>query len=129
MQGTGQAAGSLPNSTYSVRALAVARGDLTGDGQPEMAVLLYCSPQPSNYFYTEVAVFGADGRQIDDVTPPVGEGLPSTFDPQQFSIQDGVLVTPMQRYAPGDTHASGPSIRQVVTWRWNGHNFVGDATP
>lgn len=43
---------------YIVRVEAVTRPqDLTGNGKPETAVLLYCSPQPSNWFVQEVQVF------------------------------------------------------------------------
>ena len=35
----------------------MAVGDLTGDGRPEAAVLLSCSPQPSNFYVEEVHAF------------------------------------------------------------------------
>jgi hypothetical protein len=52
----------------------VAVGDLTGDGRPEAAVLLSCSPQPSNFYVEEVHAF-EDGSKLLG-TPPHLQPLP-----------------------------------------------------
>ena len=32
-------------------------------------------------------------------------------------------------YGPGDSHASGPSVPGHLSWSWNGHEFITDASP
>ncbi len=71
-------------------------------------------------------MFGASGQRIDVLLPQPTPGapLPPVFDSRGPSISDGQLVTVVDRYGPGDSHASGPSIRQTVTWRWSGQHFA-----
>jgi hypothetical protein len=96
---------------------------------PDTAVLLYCSPQPSNGILEEVLVYsGADGRLLDalpsSTTLTEGPVLAPLYDPAGLSIQDGDIVAAMQVYAPEDSHASGPSERTTVRWHWDGQRFV-----
>jgi pimeloyl-ACP methyl ester carboxylesterase len=121
--GPGTSSGSY--NEFEVHVEAVTQpGSLTGLGNDETAVLLYCSPQPSNYYNEEVQVFRSDGTMLAEL--PLARTLPGTplYDSAQFSIENGQLVTGMNFYGPGDSHASGPSIHKIVTWRWNGQQFV-----
>src|ERR1019366_2679361 len=118
-------------STYQVHVEAVTQpGALTSDGSPQTAVLLYCSPQPSNFFVEEVQVFKSDGGLLGELPPTgtlsPGSSLPPQYDSSQFSISTGQLITGMKFYAPTDSHASGPSIHQVLKWSWDGHQFIHD---
>jgi pimeloyl-ACP methyl ester carboxylesterase len=118
-------------SRYEVGVEAVTRpGDLSSDGSPQTAVVLYCSPQPSNFFVEEVQVFKSDGTLLGELPPTntlsPGSALPPQYDSSQFSISGGQLITGMKFYAPTDSHASGPSIHQVVKWTWDGHKFTHD---
>jgi hypothetical protein len=118
-------------STYEVHVEAVTQpGALTSDGSPQTAVLLYCSPQPSNFFVEEVQVFKSDGGLLGELPPTgtlsPGSSLPPQYDSSQFSISTGQLITGMKFYAPTDSHASGPSIHQVLKWSWDGHQFIHD---
>jgi hypothetical protein len=99
-------------------------GDLTGPGSADTAVLLYCTPQPSNFYNEEVQIFRPDGSLLAEL--PLAISLPGTplYDSSQFSIKAGQLITGMKFYGPGDSHASGPSIHQTVAWHWDGHQFV-----
>lgn len=126
--GTGTAIGPTGGaySSYDVRVEATATGDLTGDGDPETAVLLYCSPQPSNYYLQEVQVFGSNSQLLGGLTP-VGElapGLEPQYDPSGFSVQGGRLVTRMNFYGPSDNHVPGPTIPRTLSWRWEEQRFV-----
>src|ERR1019366_5733565 len=108
-------------SRYEVGVEAVTRpGDLSSDGSPQTAVVLYCSPQPSNFFVEEVQVFKSDGTLLGELPPTntlsPGSALPPQYDSSQFSISGGQLITAMKFYAPTDSHASGPSIHQVLKW-------------
>ena len=112
---------------YIVEVEAVTTGDLTGDGRPEAAVLLYCSPQPSNFFRQEVQVF-TDGPQLLGELPqlsplPENTAFPPVFDSEQFFIRSGQLVTGTDYYSASDYHASGPSVHRVLTWQWDGSQF------
>jgi hypothetical protein len=74
----------------------VAVGDLTGDGRPEAAVLLSCSPQPSNFYVEEVHAF-EDGPKLLGTLPhlqplPGGLVLDPLFDPDHFAISGGQLL-------------------------------------
>jgi pimeloyl-ACP methyl ester carboxylesterase len=123
--GRGVAPGAGSYSSFQVHVEAVTQpGDLTGPGSADTAVLLYCSPQPSNFYNEEVQIFRPDGTLLAEL--PRAATLPGTplYDSSRFSIKGGQLVTGMKFYGPGDSHASGPSIYKVVTWSWNGSQFT-----
>ncbi|MFI6359951.1 hypothetical protein ACIBJF_47035 [Streptomyces sp. NPDC050743] len=136
--GNGNGKGEAPDTgisdydSFHVAVEALATGDLTGDGTDESAVLLSCTPQPSNFRVEEVQVFGSGGKAVS-VLPQVPaeprQPLPPEYDPSHFSIRGGALVTGMTYYAPTDSHASGPSIHRTLTWHWNGHTFTHSALP
>jgi hypothetical protein len=55
---------------------------------------------------------------------PTGIDLPPAYESREFAIRDRQLVTAVRYYSGTDSHASGPSIRRVLTWRWHGNRFV-----
>jgi hypothetical protein len=124
--GKGTAPGSPQH--YDVQVDAVKHGDLTGDGRPETAVLLGCTPVPSNYSTGDVQVFGPDNKLLAEL--PHAETLgppgkpPPQYVPSELSIGTGQLIAGMAFYAPTEDHASGPSEHRTLTWRWNGDKFV-----
>lgn len=128
--GKGSAIGTGGYSSFEIHVEAVTQaGDLTGASSAVTAVLLYCTPQPSNFYVEEVQVFKADGSLLAELPPastlkPSYSPLPPLYDSSQFSINAGQLVTGMNFYASTDSHAGGPSIHRVVMWRWNGRQFV-----
>src|SRR5215212_1219476 len=113
---------------YDIRVTATAGGDVDGDGAPDAAVLLDCSPQPSNGVVQEVLVFSSTGRPLGALPSPntlQGGVQPSpVYNPAGLSIQDGEIVAAMTAYGPGDSHASGPSVPLTVRWRFDGDGFV-----
>ena len=115
---------------YDVSVEAITKpGDLTGDNKPETAVLLACSPQPSNFFVEDVQVFKPDGGLLAELPhaeslTPSNSPLPPQYDGSQLSISGRQLVAGMKFYAPTDSHARGPSISRTLTWHWDGHQFV-----
>ena len=117
---------------YDVRVTGTATGDVDGDGAPDTAVLLDCSPQPSNGIVQEVQVLSSTGRLLGTLpsprTMPENTLLPPVYDPAGLSVQDGVIVAAMHAYGPEDFHASGPSVPVTVRWRLDGGEFVR-ATP
>jgi hypothetical protein len=126
--GQGVAQGSGDIDRFEIAIQAVATGDLTRDGQPEAAVLVYCSPQPSNYYRQEVQVFTAGPQllaKLPELQPlPDGLSLLPIYDAGEFSIKQSKLVTGAGYYAATDSHASGPSVHRVLMWRWNGRGFT-----
>jgi hypothetical protein len=119
--------GTSDYDSFQVAVEALATGDLTGDGRDETAVLLACTPQPSNFYVEEVQVFGPDGKAVGTLPQVPAESkqpLPPQYDPGQFSIRDGALATGMKFYAPTDSHAGGPTIHRTLIWHWNGHAFT-----
>lgn len=127
-QGQYQTTGS-PYQDYNVAVTGVAHGYLLGDGTPQTAVLLSCSPQPSNYSVTEIQVFTPERQELGTpLRPPnlVPNGLYNLpfFDDQPFTIGDGLLNSGAAYYGPEDCHACGPSIQYQLSWQWTGRNFT-----
>jgi len=124
-----------PNSGYDrwdVHIETTTTGALTGLGSAT-AVLLYCTPQPSNFFLQEVHVLRSDGSYIGRLPhlDPLPNGLKLTpvYDQGSFTISGGLLVTSAKYYAADDSHASGPSIPATIRWRWDGRQFVPTGIP
>ncbi|WP_138757465.1 hypothetical protein [Modestobacter altitudinis] len=113
---------------YDVRVTATASGDVDGDGAPDSAVVLDCSPQPSNGIVQEVQVLSSTGRLLGTLpsprTMPENVQLPPVYDRAGLSVQDGEVVAAMTAYGPEDFHASGPSVPLTVRWRFDGQGFV-----
>jgi hypothetical protein len=120
------------NQTYDIQVLDVAHGDLLADGSIQTAVLLYCTPQPSNYFKTEIQVFTTGQERLGAALDPpdlVPNGLYFPwFDDKPFNIGSGALVTGAAYYGPQDCHGCGPSIQYLLNWTWDGSRFVPSAT-
>ncbi|WP_409329866.1 hypothetical protein [Trujillonella humicola] len=113
---------------YDVRVSATARGDLDGDGAADTAVLLSCSPQPSNGELQEVQAFAADGTRLGVLPSPRtlrrGTEIPPVYDPAGLAVRGQEIVAGMRAYGPADTHAGGPSVPLTVRWRFDGRDFV-----
>jgi len=113
--------------SFDVDLEATASGDLDGDGKPDTVVLLQCHPQPSNGIVEEAQVFDAARHLIAGLpsprTLPQATILPPIYDPSGLSVQDEEIVAVMKVYEDGDSHASGPSGRTTIRWRWDGRNF------
>jgi murein DD-endopeptidase MepM/ murein hydrolase activator NlpD len=124
---SGQTAGSPDYDYFDVQYQASVTGDLDGDGSPETAVLLRCSPQPSNFTVQEVLVLHPDGNLLGKLpggdSLKAGAILPPQYVPKEFSVRDGNLHAGMLAYGPDDTHASGPTKDQTFVWHWNGSMF------
>jgi hypothetical protein len=117
-------------SYYRVIVQATATGDLTGDGRPETAVLLWCTPQPSNFFVQEVHVYTEGTRLLAKLPPldplPTGLDLGPQYDEHEFAIPapNGTLVTGVNYYSETESHASGPHVHHSLTWRWQDGRFT-----
>jgi hypothetical protein len=106
-------------------------GDLTGDGQPEVAVVVGCHPTGTSpgYATNEVQIFtgSANGpKMLARLTPPYPDSpYPPVFGGYNpvFKISGGVLITSVEAWAPGDCHACASTFRNV-SWHWNGQRFV-----
>jgi hypothetical protein len=113
---------------YDIRVTATATGDVDGDGEPDGAVLLECSPQPSNGIVQEVQIFSSTGSVLGTLpSPRTLEGsapLPPVYDTAGLSVQHREIVAAMRAYGPNDFHASGPSVPFIVRWRFDGRAFV-----
>lgn len=113
---------------YEVRVVDTAAGDVDGDGRADTVVLLECSPQPSNGVLQDVLVFSGTGRPLGGLpSPRTLQGtapLPPVYDPGGISVDDGEIVAAMHAYAPGDSHADGPSVPVTVRWRMDGQGAV-----
>jgi hypothetical protein len=110
---------------------AFAVGDLTGDGRPEVAIVIGCHPSqtsPGNAT-NEVQIFAAGPagpKMLARLTPPFPDSpFPPVFGGLNpvFQIRERTLVTSVQAWAPGDCHACA-SINRTTSWRWNGQVFM-----
>jgi hypothetical protein len=115
---------------YSILVESVAIGDLTGDGSSEAAVLLACSPKLSNFSRGEVQVFtdGASGPQLlaklmPPKQPTSNFDLPPQFTGNPFVVRSGQLVTGTVYWVGDDPHCC-PSTHRILSWQWNGSQFV-----
>lgn len=129
--GSGEVAGGdgVGPKQYVLGLETVASGDLTGDGRPETAVLLSCSPLPSNFSVQEVHVYTETGQllaKLPVLEPlPTGNHLSPFVEAKEFAVSAGGRLTMGVRYySDTDTHASGPSVRHVLTWLWDGQKFT-----
>lgn len=112
---------------FDVQYETSANGDMTNDGQPETAILLSCSPQPSYYdFVEEVQVFsGVPGNQhlLGEIPSTSTLGGSAHLRPRYVSselgITGGELSAGMKFYRPTDSYASGPSEHRTIVWEWN----------
>lgn len=113
---------------YEVRVVDTATGDVDGEAGADTVVLLECSPQPSNGIVQEVLLFSSSGRRLGTLPSPrtlQGEApLPPVHQPDGLSVEDGVIVSRMSAYAPGDSHADGPSVPVTVRWRFDPQGLV-----
>lgn len=116
------------NRSFSVKYESEAHGDVTGDGQYDTVVLLFCSPQPSNYYLEEVQVFDSYNKLLGELPSPNSIDssgvLPPQYVPSELTISDGNISAGMMFYGPNDSHASGPSEHRTVVWHWDGQSFT-----
>jgi murein DD-endopeptidase MepM/ murein hydrolase activator NlpD len=124
---SGTTAGSTDYDQFEVQYQSSADGDVDGDGSQETAVLLRCSPQPSNFTVQEVLVLHADGSLMgklpDGASLKAGAILPPQYVPNELAVKGGNVTTGMLAYAQDDNHASGPSNHLMFAWHWNGSAF------
>ena len=95
------------------------------------AVLFSCSPQLSNFSVQELRIYHtADGSEIGRIPelPTNGGVLPGVYNSGSVTIANGHVSADVTFYGPGDSHASGPSVPGHLTWSWNGHEFITDAS-
>lgn len=113
---------------YEVRVVSTAAGDLDGEGGDDTVVLLECSPQPSNGLLQEVLLFSSSGRPLGTLPSPrtlQGKApLPPVHEEAGLSVDDGEIVAEMLAYAPGASHADGPSVPFTVRWRYDPQGVV-----
>jgi hypothetical protein len=115
------------DSPYTFIVTAVAVGDLTGDGRPDVAVALTCIPSNTNFSVWEIQAF-TDGpkRLAVLVIPPLSNALYPAVVPVagEFTISSGRLRVGVMYYGPNDCHACGPSIHQALSLVWNGQQLI-----
>lgn len=125
---SGKEAGSPEYDHFEITYQASASGVVTGDTAAETAVLLLCSPQPSNFAVQEVLVLQSDsqlrGRLPAGDSLRDGAVLPPKFIPSELTIVNGNISAGMLRYGPGDTHASGPTNHVTMVFHWSGSAFA-----
>ncbi|WP_156036437.1 hypothetical protein [Blastococcus sp. URHD0036] len=113
---------------YEIGFETSASGDVDGDGDRDVVVLLQCSPQPSNGILEEAQVFTADGDRLGVLPSPrmlrEESILAPLYDPAGLTVEGGDIVAAMTAYGPEDSHASGPSVPITVRWHWDGRQFV-----
>lgn len=118
--------GAVPGGDeyYDIDVLQVATGDLTGDGRPEAAVLLYCKPEPTspNFYGVEAQVFTDGPRLLATVkaqdAAPSSNASDSQLTPDLFAIRDGMLTIGADFRIAGECRACDPTHR-VLTWTWD----------
>lgn len=114
---------------YDVRVVSVATGGLSGNGRPEVAVLLSCGPTATNFGITEVQVFTDGPQLLARLRPPALRSSTYSFPPQitadPFLIHSGQLDTGGVYWSRSDPHCC-PSINLTLTWQWDGSQFTAE---
>jgi hypothetical protein len=111
-------------SAYEIRVTAITQGLLLGGASDVTAVLLTCTPTPSNFFTTEIHVFTADNKPLTTVQQPpdlIPGGYMPYFSGDPFLISNGLLTTGASYYP--SCHACGV-VPYLLTWELNGDNLV-----
>ena len=111
-------------SDYKIRVTAVTQGLLPDSASDVTAVLLTCTPTPSNFFTTEIHVFTADNKPLTTVQQPpdlIPGGYMPYFSGNPFLIGNGLLTTGAEYYP--SCHACGV-VPYILTWKLNGDNLV-----
>lgn len=127
---TARGPGIGPYDQWDISIDQVAHGVLPSLGDVT-AVLFGCSPQPSNFSVQELRVYRtADGSEVGRIPelPTDGGVLPGVYNAGSIIIANGHVSADAMFYGPGDSHASGPSVPGHLSWRWNGQEFVTDAS-
>ncbi|MFD5015332.1 hypothetical protein [Streptomyces chartreusis] len=123
-QGTARGRGIGDYDSWQVQIQRITRGTVPRLGDVT-AVLFFCSPQPSNFARQELRVYRtADGREVGRTPTFQVDELPPQYQPDTVRFSRGRLLADVKFYAPGDSHADGPSILRHVAWRWDGSQFV-----
>jgi hypothetical protein len=112
----------------------VVYGDLTGDGNDEAVVPLFCRTGGSMkwsraWLYTGDSAAPGGVRRLDRVEVDNGEG--PTIDARYFStgvIADRHLTTTWTTYAATDPN-NVPTLTTTLRQHWNGSALVNDAPP
>lgn len=126
-QGTARGRGIGDYDSWQVHIQRITRGTVPRLGEVT-AVLFFCSPQPSNFARQELRVYRtADGREVGRTPTFQVDELPPQYQPDTVRFSRGRLLADVKFYAPGDSHADGPSILRHVTWRWDGRQFVQES--
>jgi hypothetical protein len=128
---TAHGPGIGPYEEWDMSIAQVAHGVLPSLGNVT-AVLFSCSPQPSNFGVAELRIYHtADGSEVGLIPelPTDGGVLPGVYNAGSITIANGHLSADVMFYGPGDSHASGPSVPGHLSWSWNGHEFITDASP
>ncbi|MFD5858753.1 cutinase family protein [Streptomyces chartreusis] len=126
-QGTARGRGIGDYDSWQIQIQRITRGTVPRLGDVT-AVLFFCSPQPSNFARQELRVYRtADGREVGRTPTFQVDELPPQYQPDTVRFSRGRLHADVKFYAPGDSHADGPSILRHVTWRWDGRQFVQES--
>lgn len=116
--------GSAPG--HQVQALQAAVGDLTGDGQPETAVLVSCEPVGTNYTTEEIVVLGDGSTALGNLPADGSLNSPNAFTGTTLAIANGRLTAEADTLAAGQCRACGPpSVHVSYEWRWSNGTLVG----
>jgi hypothetical protein len=120
---SGKPAAAAGYDHFEVKLAATASGEITRDAGLETLVLIRCSPQPSNFFVEEALALTSGQKLIGELPSPTSlKGqtiLPPQYVPSKLKITGGTISADMMFYGPEDTHASGPSVRRNINWRWD----------
>ena len=126
--------GSVPNpgrpvsdATLDFALGPTALGDITGDGRPESAAVLWChqSDTSAGYVVWEIQVYTDGPTPLGVIVPTPAVGFRRVdFGSGPLMIADGNLSANVNLYTPADCNACGPSVHLTYTWHWDGKQFV-----
>ena len=113
------APGSATMITIQLDGAHLAKGDLTGDGVADAAVVLVSEPGGSGTFYELAVVMNDNGTPKHLASAPLGDRVKI----ERVAVESGVITVEMLTQGPNDPMAS-PTLAVTKKFRVDGEKLV-----
>lgn len=116
--------GTATNNGIQLRTLQAVYGDLTGDGQPEVAIPYICTG--ADFGGERVFVYTGNAEHpilMGDLPTNTGAGANTFGSVMTVAIMNGLITLSGVGYGPGEPRCC-PGLQITSSYRWDGSRFV-----